>query len=219
VENRSPIVRFGITSKGKRSGCWRLRSGVAKPELFLEREGQGRQWHFSLHESGRWHMKENGKPLFFWARPPEVVPGYTRAIGIVQPVAVAHHDERAPGDVVLIPVSPETQAVAFSVYFERPGANMNGWPGKNADGTLFVGRMPLAQDTGTCCIIAKHEALQPSMSLTGPRPSGAELERMRQIAATGMLAITIIGELADGAIGLIDLRADENVLGALNNAW
>lgn len=191
---------------------------MAKPELFLEREGQGRRWHFSLHESGTWHLKENRKPLFFWSRPPEVVPGYTRAIGIMQPVAVAHHDVPADDAVVLIPVSPETQAVAFSVYFERPGANLNGWPGKNADGTLFVGRMPMAQHTGTCCIIAKHEPLLPSIPLTGPRPSDAELERLRQIAATGMLATTIIGELADGAIGLIDLRADESVLTTLNNA-
>jgi hypothetical protein len=218
VDNRSPIVRFGITSDGKRSACWRLRSGMAKPELFLEREGQGRHWHFSLHERGQWHMKENGKPLFRWRRPPEVVPGYTRAVGIVQPIAVAHHNEPAPDDVVLIPVSPETQAVAFSVYFERPGANLNGWPGKNADGTLFVGRMPMAQDTGTCCIIAKHEPLQPSIPLTGPRPSNAELERMRQIAATGTLATTIIGEQADGAIGFIDLRMEERVLATLERA-
>lgn len=212
VSNHSPVVRFGITSDGKRSACWRLRSGVAKPELFLEREGQGRRWHFSLHESGTWHMKEDRKPLFFWSRPPEVAPGYTRAIGIVQPVAVAHLDMPADDDVVLIPVSQETQAVAFSVYLERPGANLNGWPGKNADGTLFVGRMPMAQDTGTCCIIAKHEPLQPSTALIGPRPSAAELERLRQIAASGTLMATVIGDLADGAIGLIDLRADESVL-------
>jgi hypothetical protein len=146
---------------------------------------------------------------FFWRRPPEVVPGYTRAIGIVQPIAVAHHNEPVPDDVVLIPVSPETQAVAFSVYFERPGANLNG-PGKNADGTLFVGRMPMAQD--------KHEPLQPSIPLTGPRPSNTELERMRQIAATGTLATTIIGEQADGAIGLIDLRMEERVLATLERA-
>jgi hypothetical protein len=147
-----------------------------------------------------------------------VVPGYTRAIGIVQPVAVAHHNEPAPHDVVLVPVSPQTQAVAFSVYFERPGANLSGWPGKNADGTLFVGRMPMAQDTGTCCVIAKHEPLHPSIPLTGPRPSNIELERMRQIAATGRLATTIIGEQADGAIGLIDLRMDESVLATLERA-
>jgi hypothetical protein len=131
---------------------------------------------------------------------------------MVQPIAVAHHNEPAPDDVVLIPVSPETQAVALSVYFERPGANLNGRPGKNADGTLFVRRMPVAQDTGTCCIIAKHEPLQPSIPLTGPRPSNAELEHMRQIAATGTLATTIIGEQANGAIGLIDLRIEERVL-------
>jgi hypothetical protein len=57
------------------------------------------------------------------------------------------------------PLSPETQAVAFSVYLERLGANLNGWSDKNADGTLFVGRMPMVQDTGMCCIIAKPEPL------------------------------------------------------------
>jgi hypothetical protein len=218
VSNQSRIVRFGITPDGKRSACWRLRSGMAQPELFLERESQGRRWHFSLHESGQWHMKENGQALFCWSRPPEVVPGYTRAIGIVQPVAVAHHDEPAPEDVVLVPVTPEAQAVAFSVYFERPGANLNGWPGKNADGTLFVGRIPMAQGAGTCCIIAKHEPLQPSIPLTGARPSNAELERLRPIAATGVMATTIIGELADGAIGLIDLRADPSVVATVDRA-
>jgi hypothetical protein len=44
VENRSPIIRFGITADGKRSACRRLRSGMAKPEIFLEREGQGGHW-------------------------------------------------------------------------------------------------------------------------------------------------------------------------------
>jgi hypothetical protein len=74
-------------------------------------------------------------------RQSEVVPGYTWAIGIVQSVAVAHYDEPAPDDAVFIPVSSVSQAVAFSAYLDRPGANLNGWPGKNADGTLFVGQV------------------------------------------------------------------------------
>jgi hypothetical protein len=55
VENRSPIVQFGIIADRKRSASWRLCSGIAKPELFLEREGEGEgcKWHFSLHESGQ----------------------------------------------------------------------------------------------------------------------------------------------------------------------
>jgi len=43
MENRNPILRFGIISDGKRSSCWRVRAGMAKPELFMEREGYGKK--------------------------------------------------------------------------------------------------------------------------------------------------------------------------------
>jgi hypothetical protein len=38
VDNRSPIIPFGIATGGKRSSYWRVRSGMKRPELFLERE-------------------------------------------------------------------------------------------------------------------------------------------------------------------------------------
>jgi hypothetical protein len=38
------------------------------------------------------------------------------------------------------------------------------------------------------------------------------------VAARGPLVTTIIGELSDGAIALIDLRADESVLPTLDSA-
>lgn len=41
---------------------------------------------------------------------------------------------------------------------------------------------------------------------------------MRDVAARGPLITTIIGELSDGAIALIDLRADESVLSTLERA-
>jgi hypothetical protein len=211
MDNRSPILRFGILSDGKRSSYWRVRAGVARPELFLEREGSGKQWHFSLHASGRWHMKEGGRERISWARPDELVPGYTRAVAIMQPVAVAHRDDAAPEGVKLVPVPPEAEPTTFNVFIERPGANMNGWPGKNAMGTAFVGRIPLAGDAGTCCIVAHQEPLKPG-EVTLPRPSDTELARMREVAARGTLLTTVIGSLSDGAIGLIDLRAARNAL-------
>jgi hypothetical protein len=86
---------------------------------------------------------------------------------------------------------------------------MNGWPGKNATGTAFVGRIPLAGDAGTCCIVAHQEPLKPG-KMTLSRPSDTELARMREVAARGTLLATVIGSLSDGAIALIDLRADRN---------
>lgn len=218
VENRSPIIRFGITTDGKRSSYWRLRAGVAAPELFLEREGYGKKFHFSLHASGQWHMIERRKERIVWTRPGEVVPGYTRAVGIVQPVAVAHREDPALEEVVLVPVSPDSEPTTFSLFIERPGANLNNsWPGKNADGTTFVGRIPLAAGAGTCCIVALQHPLQPGR-LELPRPSDDELREMRKSAASGVLVTTIIGDLSDGAIALIDLRADTSVVATIDTA-
>jgi hypothetical protein len=217
VSNVSPIIEFGITTDGKRSSYWCLRAGMKRPELFLEREAYGKSWHVSIHASGRWHMKENRKERVTWTKPNEVVSGYTRAVGIVQPVAVAHREDQAPGEVVLVPVTPDAQPTTFSVFIERPGANLNSWPGKNADGTTFVGRVPLAAGAGTCCIVALQGPLQPGR-LDLPRPTDDELRQMREWAANDVLVTTIVGDLSDGAIALIDLRADTSVAATIDGA-
>jgi hypothetical protein len=218
VENRSPIICFAITSDGKRAAYWRLRAGLKQPELFLEREGYGKKFHFSLHASGQWHMKEGRQERISWARPGEVVPGYTRAVGIVQPVATAVREDPPAEETVLVPALVDTNPTTFSLFIERPGANLdNSWPGKDADGTTLVGRIPLATGAGTCCVVALQQPLQPGQA-DFPRPSDDELRWMRDTAAQGPLILAIIGELTDGAIALVDLRADETVLAALDRA-
>jgi hypothetical protein len=218
MSNLSPILRFGITVDGKRTPYWRLRAGMKQPELFLEREGYGKKFHFSLHASGQWHMVEGRKERISRARPGEVVPGYTRAFGIVQPVPTAVREDPPAEEAVVVPVEADADPTTFSVFLERSGANLNNsWSGKNADGTTLVGRIPLAADGGTCCIVALQEPLHPGRA-EFPRPSDDELRWMRDVAARGPLITTIIGELSDGAIALIDLRADESVLVTLNIA-
>jgi hypothetical protein len=219
VENKSPILCFPITADGERSSYWRLRAGVAKPELFLEREGYGKKFHFSLHESGQWHMIERRKERIVWARPGEVAPGYTRAVGIVQPVAVANREDPAPDDVVLVPVAADAEPVTFSLFIERPGANLdNSWPGKNADGSMFVGRIRLAADAGTCVVVALQEPLQPGRLEGLSHPSDDVLRQWRELAIRDVLVTTIIGELSDGAIALIDLKADPRVIETIDQA-
>jgi hypothetical protein len=217
VANESPIIRFGITADGNRSSFWRVRAGMKQPELFLEREDYGTKYHFSLHASGQWHMKESGKARLHWAMPAEKIPGYTGAVGIVQPVAVAHREDPAPKDVVLVPVAADANPTTFSIVIERPGANLNGWPGKNVDGTTFVGRIPMAAGAGTCCIVALQEPLQPGQAKM-PRPSSDELRQMRDWAAQGVLGLTIVGDLSDGAIALIDVRADPSAVATIDSA-
>jgi hypothetical protein len=217
VDNRSPIIRFGIVTDSKRSSYWRVRAGMKVPELFLEREGHGKQWHFSLHASDQWHMKERRKERLSWAKPREAVPGYTRAVGVVLPTSVAHRVDPALEDVMLVPVAPDAEPTTFSIFMERPGANLHGWPGKNADGTTFVGRIPLAADAGTCCIVALQEPLPPGRAEFS-RPNDDELRLMRQWAVQEVLVATLVGELGDGAIALIDLRADPSVVATIDDA-
>ena len=57
-------------------------------------------------------MKESRKERVTWTKPIEMVSGYTRAVGIVQPVAVAHREDQAPSGVLLVPVTPDAQPMS-----------------------------------------------------------------------------------------------------------
>jgi hypothetical protein len=163
-------------------------------------------------------MKEGRQERISWARPGEVVPGYTRAVGIVLPVATAVREDPPVEETVLVPAPVDADPTTFSLFIERPCANLdNSWPGKNADGTVLVGWIPLAAGAGTCCVVALQQPLEPGQA-EFPRPGDGELRWMRDVAARGPLITTIIGELSDGAIALIDLRADESVLATLDRA-
>jgi hypothetical protein len=175
--------------------------------LFIEREDHGALWHLSLHESGQWHLKLRGEERVHWIRPGEIAPGFTRAVGIVLPVTVIHKDIPAPVDLRLIAVDEDSEPTAFNLFIELPGANLHSWPGKNAIGTAYVGRMPLAAGAGTVCIVANHEPIEQS-SINSRRPSEEDLAWMRESAARGSLYMTVIGRMADGGISLVEIRAE-----------
>lgn len=218
MDTASPILQFGIASGGSRTGCWRVRAGARQPELFVEREGYGRSFHLSLHTSGRWQLKVGREARVTWIRPGEFEPGYTRALTIIQPVAAIMEDGPPPEQAVLVSVRGDADPIEFSVFIERPGANIeDSWPGKNAH-TTMVGRLKLAAGAGTCCVVAREQHLVPG-NATFPRPSAGELQAMRETLRRGPLIVTLMGDLADGGIVLMDLRADdESVLAALTRA-
>jgi hypothetical protein len=181
-------------------------TGGLREEVALQPSRIGAVVHEGERQGGR-HLDQAA----------EVVPGYTRAVGIVQPVVVAHREDRAPDGVEFVPVAPDAEPTVFSVFIERPGANMNGWPGKNANRPVFVGRIPLAADAGTCCIVAVQAPLAPGR-VELPRPSDDELRHVREWAVNGVLVTTIFGEMSDGAIALIDLWADSSVGTSIDSA-
>ena len=156
-------------------------------------------------------MKMGRREQVSWGRPDELIPGYTRAVGVVQPLSVVDIESAPQQSTKLVSVPPGSDPITFSIFIERPGANLNSWPGKNAMGTAFVGRVPMAGDMGTCCVVAHKEPLQPGeMRLN--RPTDEKLAEMRAGAANGTLFMTLMAEFSDGAIALIDLRVKSDMM-------
>jgi hypothetical protein len=56
----------------------------------------------------------------------------------VEPLVLAHRENPTPSDVRLVPVASDAEPTDASVFIERPGANMDRWPGQIAIGTAFV---------------------------------------------------------------------------------
>jgi hypothetical protein len=206
-------LRFGIEVNGQRSYTWHVRSGANKPELFVDRENLPPKVHLSLHESGDWHMKVGRRAVHEWRRPAELTPGYTRAVAIVQPVAVAMFALPAPADAHILRLRADAEPTQFDLWIERPGANLQGWPGKNADGTCLVGRIPLAGDAGTCCVVSRQAPMRPVSFTSADRPTETQRTRMQDRAAEGRLYHTLIGGLPDGTFVLLDGRFDPTNVG------
>ncbi|MBP2321491.1 hypothetical protein JOF56_001876 [Kibdelosporangium banguiense] len=203
MARRASDIRFGIEVDGKRSRCWRVRAGARLPELYVEREGLERAAHISLHASGRWHLKVERNQVRQWVRPTELTPGYTRALVISQSVSVATIELAAHPTAKLICVTPDSEPVHFNIFIERPGANLHGWPGKNAMGSTFVGRIELANDVGTCCVVAHQGPIQPG-SANFPAPAPAVREQMKEAARDGHLYGTVMFKADDGTAGFLD---------------
>jgi len=204
MSDESRIIRFGIRVEGRRSRCWRLRAGAHKVELFLERENYGDYAHCSLHQSGDWHLMVNKQEVVQWPRPPRLA--VERAFSIAQPAAVAVVDEPAgPEAAIFVPMTPGatgTDAVVFDLWIEPPGAADAGqWPGKEF-GTVLAGRIPLADGTGTCCIVARELKLDLT-SLPPPQP-GQELDQVAAAASDKPVPITAVAYDDDGTVLLVD---------------
>jgi hypothetical protein len=75
----------------------------------------------------------------------------------------------------------------------------------------------LAAGAGTCCVVAHQEPLAPGQ-LTIPAPSAEELAHMKESAGVGTLGATVVGILSDGAVALIDLLADPNLIATAHKA-
>lgn len=106
----------------------------------------------------------------------------------------------------LLKLPDDTEPTHFDLWIERPGANLQSWPGQRAMGTAFVGRIPLADGAGSCCVVSRQGPIAPG-SITLPKPSEEEIARMLDAAAENRLDGTMVG-LHDGTVVLMDGRFD-----------
>ncbi|MEU6429555.1 hypothetical protein ABZ860_26970 [Microbispora sp. NPDC046973] len=204
MNQHSPDLHFGIEVAGQRSRWWRVRSGARRPELFLERESVT-QAHISLHESGQWHLKVDKKQRVLWNRPSEIAIGFTRALLIIQPGAVATITLPDTHDVKRINITERAHPVHFNVFIEKPEINLSSWPGRTSMGTVLIGRIPLANDAGWCSVVAHQEPFTLAPQL-GPKPTEEVVNQMREAAEDGSLYATLVSELADGTMAFVDGR-------------
>jgi hypothetical protein len=141
-------------------------------------------------------------------RPAAVTPGFTRAVCVVQPTAVAVETALAAHpEAVLFPSAADAAPTHFDVFIEQPDANMASWPGKNAERSVFVGRISLAGAVGTCCVVTRQAAIEPG-SVTLPRPSPETVDQMRAAIVRGELYGTLVARQNDGTLAMIDMRYD-----------
>jgi len=198
-------VRFCVTANGLRSSAWRARASRSRPEVFLEREGSEKHAHVSLHESGDWHMKVDGEPVHLWRRPDEFQEGFTRAVVIVQPCGVASFSVPPAAGTTTFSLGAETDTSGqFDLFLERPGANLNSWPGKGVSGTSLVARLPFPDGLGTCCVTFREAPFEAG-SLTLPRP--ANERQLAELLAAQERGdhVTFFGS-HEGALLAIDFR-------------
>jgi hypothetical protein len=99
----------------------------------------------------------------------------------------------------------DAEPTLVDVWIERTGANPDGWPGKNADGTALVGRIPLAGGAGTCCVVSRQAPVTSGSAKLEP-PTEEQLAWMQDRARQGRLYGTVIGALEDGTVVLLDGR-------------
>lgn len=199
-------LHFGIMSNGSRSRWWRIRAGARKPEIFVEREHFGGHAHLSFHESGQWHLKVNNEQVVRWFRPPNLGLGGKRALCIAQPAGVAVVDDPAsPPGALLLPIKPGAEAmdaIVFDVWVEPAGArDEHTWPGKDA-GTVCVGRIPVADGRGICCVVAREQIVDLT-SVPPPRP-GPTLDQIATAAGNRTVPMTVVAYDDDGTVLLID---------------
>lgn len=158
-----------------------------------------------MHRSGEWHLDVNGARPVEWRRPPALALGRMRAVAVVQHVGMAVVDEPASEPMTLHAMPPDTDrtiATGFDVWIEDPGVDHSTWPGRDVAGTALIGRLPLAEDRGTVCVVA--DRVRPDMDALPPLVMAADEAAALRAARVFSFPSVAVTHDQDGTILLIE---------------
>lgn len=220
-------LRFAIGNDRGRTDYWKV-SALANGDINISRDRTGGWMHVSLHDSGHCHARStlNGVVHDVPLTPAVVSPGVLRllAISVHEGGARAHDEIASRREVTLVEPPGPDKTVAFNLFGVLHSVplddgtvitvNHEPWPGHNAMGTKFVGRIPLEiEEPGGAMdlvVVANIEGL-PSL---GPLPAGELSDEMRRqvmdVSDQDSLRGFVYATLDDGTLAVLDVQLQYN---------
>ena len=144
MTKKRAVVRFAVGNPdGLRSPVWRLWTSGSGSDVYLAARTVADQAKVSFHESGKWRLgftKEYAsgpnpyvqpgeeRATAKWRRPPEVVPGITRAFFIMVPASELTSPKvasKSNADSVWVSPAPSGLATCLTIFFTTPAADID----------------------------------------------------------------------------------------------
>jgi hypothetical protein len=208
-------MRFGVGRPDGRPGAryWSLNVGARRPDVYLSLgpSGEGDFVTASIHESpDHWHVKsgdpEDGNQVVYrWTRPPEIEPGYTKAMEILTHAAIATIGPPSGKAVQWIAPSSESVGLFLNIVIESDGCDRATWPGR-ADGTRLVARMELPGGGSVCVVCAEIPDDEHEMTVPPPE-DGEVLARFARDVEAGTASVVGIAYVEeDGCARIVHLK-------------
>ena len=207
--NAGGEIRFGVKSEeGLRSGVIRVWANRNRSDVYVAARSVASEYKVSLHESGNWQIgftREHAlghsprtrtrvpirevreRLITRWSRPPEVMPGLTRAFAVLVSAAgvvLRGDDGSGDDDIYWYPKPKEKPIAKFDIFLSTPGARVTGWPGRRSLGASYVGSFPLRNGERVWVVAYESETVPPltdgGIPWPPPLPFGRSAKRPRR---------------------------------------
>lgn len=194
-------VRWGVRGvDGRRSSVWRL--WVNGDDVYIADRDTAGDAKISLHQSGKWRFAFSEKAVaradslipadadrawHKWDRPPEVAPGWTRAVTIVMPTSELARGQKPkdPEKIVWLDAPREGYSTHFNVVLSAPGARASSQEEdrkRDEGGVLIAPNLPFALGRGHELFDESDRAALAALEVARQAPMGIERQFLQQDA-------------------------------------